>query len=100
MPTPKPASRSETSFEVAKLVQEAVRAERERLAEVLHATTCQDITGAYLMVCATARQCRRLAPEVEQKLNGLAKRLQEAGSRLGIVVHSLELGEPNTEENH
>lgn len=84
--------------EVAGLVQEAVRAERERIAKTLHATTCQDLTGAYLTACATARQCRKLAPEMEQKLNRLAEGLQEAGNRLRTVVHSLESEESSDEE--
>lgn len=98
MPSVQQPSEPEQPSEVAKLVVEAVQAERERISKLLHATTCQDFTGAYLMVCATARQCRRLAPEVEQKLNGLAERLQEAGSKLRIVVHSLESGAPSEED--
>ena len=95
MPTVQQPSEPAPSPEVARLVQEAVRAERERIAVTLHDTICQDLTGAYLMVCATARQCRIVAPEVEQKLDGLAKTLQEAGSKLKLVVHSLEAEKPD-----
>ena len=72
------------------MVQAAVRAERERMAKLLHATTCQELTGGYLMVCATALQCRKLAPELERKLNSIAERLQAAGEGLRQVLHSLE----------
>ncbi len=76
--------------DVTRMVQEAIQAERERMAKLLHATTCQDLTGGYLMVCATATQCRRLAPELEEKLNAIAERLQKAGEGLRKLVDSLQ----------
>ena len=81
------------------MVREAVRAERERMAKLLHATTCQDLTGGYLMVCATALQCRRLAPEFEPKLNGIAERLQAAGEGLRELLRSLQSEEPAGEND-
>ena len=72
------------------MVQAAVQTERKRIARLLHATACQELTGGYLMVCATALQCRKLAPELEHKLNTIAERLQAAGAGLRQVLHSLE----------
>ena len=72
------------------MVQEAVQAERERIAKLIHNTACQDLTGGYLMVCATARQYRELAPGVEQKLNAVAEKLQEAGEGLRKLLRSLQ----------
>ena len=85
--------------DAARMVQAAVRAERERMAKLLHATTCQELTGGYLMVCATALQCRKLAPELEHKLNTIAERLQAAGEGLRQVLHSLESEEQGKEKD-
>ena len=81
-----------------RMVQEAVQAERARMATLLHDTTCQDLTGGYLMICATAIQCRRLAPELEQKLNAAAEKLQEAGEGLRKLVLSLQPEEQRGEK--
>ncbi len=80
------------------MVQAAVQAERERMAMLLHATTCQELTGGYLMVCATALQCRKLAPELERKLNAIAERLQAAGEGLRQVLHTLQSEEQGEEK--
>ena len=99
MPTDEKPSEPETSPAVARMVREAIRAERERLAKLLHATTCQDLTGGYLMICATALQCRRLAPELEPKLQAIAERLQAAGEGLRQVLRSLETEEQPEKDN-
>ena len=90
---PKPSS------DAARMVREAVQAERERMARLLHATTCQDLTGGYLMLCAMAIQSRRLAPELEPKLNGIAERLQAAGEGLRQVLRSLQSEEQEREND-
>ena len=76
--------------DVGRMVRAAIQVERERISKLLHATTCQELTGGYLMVCATAMQCRKLAPEMERKLNAVAERLQVAGEGLRKVLHSLQ----------
>ena len=99
MPTDAEPSESTPLPDAARAVQEAVRAERERMAELLHATISQDLTGGYLMVCATALQCRRLAPELEPKLNAIAERLQAAGEGLRQLLHSLQFEEQQGEND-
>lgn len=93
MPTDEEPIEPDPTLDAARMVKEAIRAERERMAKLLHATTCQDLTGGYLMVCATAMQCRRLAPEIELKLNAIAERLQGAGEGLRQLLQSLQSDE-------
>ena len=99
MPSDAEPTELNPSPDTARMVQEAVQAERERLADLLHATISQDLTGGYLMVCATAMQCRKIAPELEHKLNTIAEKLQAAGEGLRRVLHSLQSGEKKEESN-
>ena len=99
MQTDEEPSDPKPSSDAARMVQEAVQAERERMARLLHATTCQDLTGGYLMICAMAVQSRRLAPELEPKLNAIAERLQAAGEGLRQVLHSLQSEEQAGEDD-
>ena len=71
-------------------LEEAIRAERARVAQILHDTVFQDLTGLYLMISAAARKCRQDAPEMEQKLNELAEKTRQAGTALGQIVRGLD----------
>ncbi len=84
--------------EVDRRVQAAVQSERERLAKLLHNTISQDLTGGYLIICATAIQYRKLAPELERKLNAIADRLQAAGEGLRQVLRTLQSEEQGEEK--
>ena len=90
MPNNEEPFEAELPPDTARRVRKAVHAERERIAKLLHATACQDLTGGYLMICATAIRCRKLAPELGQKLDAVAERLQKAGEGLRELLRSLQ----------
>ncbi len=70
-------------------VESALRRERERVAQVLHDTICQELTGFYMLACGMALKYKPLSPEAAQKLLEMAAKIQRAGVNLGEYVAAL-----------
>ncbi len=70
----------------------ALRRERERTADILHNTVCQELTGICLMASAAARQLHPVCPEASEKLQEIARLLQGAGTGLQEFVRTLRPG--------
>ena len=69
-------------------------AERQRIAQKLHDTICQELTGFYLMASGAALKYRALSPDAAQKLDDLAGKIQRAGANLGALVSQLRADDP------
>lgn len=67
----------------------AVRRERLRVAEVLHNTICQELTGIGLMASAAARRLPVDQGEVDQALREVSALVQRAGRGLQEFVRTL-----------
>ena len=71
---------------------DALCAERLRIAQRLHDTICQELTGFYLIASGAALKCRTTSPDAAQKLDDLAGKIQRAGANLGAFVSQLRVG--------
>lgn len=67
----------------------ALTRERARVAEALHNTICQELTGIGLMASAAARQHHATCPEAEQQFRELADLIQRSGAGLRDFVRTL-----------
>ncbi|MBV9128449.1 MAG: hypothetical protein JO117_10220 [Verrucomicrobia bacterium] len=67
----------------------ALRRERRRIAQALHDTVCQELTGIGLLVNAAAYRYRALSPEAEQKLREIAELIQRASTTLSQFTQAL-----------
>ena len=71
------------------LIEEMLRQERMRIAQVLHDTVCQELLGFQLVVGTLALQCQASSPEAAEKLQVLTERIQLAGRKLIVLMHTL-----------
>ena len=67
----------------------AVLRERRRVAEALHNTICQELTGIGLMASAAAHRLHANHPEAEATLREIAALVQHAGKGLQGFIRSL-----------
>ncbi len=73
--------------------QAALRRERQRVAQTLHDTVCQELTGLSLMATVAARRYQTVCPEAQEELRKIAALLQRAGVDLGEFVNTLRADE-------
>ena len=67
----------------------ALRQERRRLAQLLHNTVCQELTGICFLAGAAAHQHAGSDPAVGRKFEEIADLVQRAGASLAEIVHEL-----------
>ena len=67
--------------------------EMVRLAQRLHDTVCQELTGIGFLAAAAAHQNRTGDPRVEKQFREIADLIQRAGAQLAEIVHELRAGE-------
>ncbi len=67
----------------------AVRQERQRVAQLLHGTVCQELTGICFLAGAAAHKHGAADPEIGRKFAEIADLVQQAGARLAEIVHGL-----------
>ena len=67
--------------------------EKVRLAQRLHDTVCQELTGIGFLAAAAAHQNHRGNPRVEQQFQEIADLIQRAGAQLAEIVHELRAGD-------
>ena len=60
-----------------------------QLAQRLHDTVCQELTGIGFLAAAAAHQHRAGDPRVEQQFREIADLIQRAGAHLAEIVHEL-----------
>ena len=70
-------------------IEEALRRERERVAQMLHDTICQEVTGFHYLASALSIQCKVTDPAAAEKLQMLAEKIQTAGRELGKLISTL-----------
>ena len=71
------------------LIEEMLRQERRRIAQVLHDTVCQELLGFQLVAGTLALQCQTSCPEAAEKLQVLTENIQVAGRKLIALMHTL-----------
>src|SRR5688572_11263765 len=98
-----PPSGSDSSFlggeidrgnpEWRKAVSEAVDREQLRLAQLLHDSVCQSLTGVQMLARVIARKLQATAPETGDEVAELDHLLQQAVSEVHEAIHGLRLPE-------
>ena len=76
------------------MLENAIQNERERIAQTLHGTICQEITAAYFLACGVALRCEKTAPETPAQILELADKMQCAGRDPGKFATSLREDQP------
>ncbi len=61
----------------------------KELAQRLHDTVCQELTGIGFLAAAAAHQHRASDPRVEAQFQELADLIQKAGAHLAEIVHEM-----------
>ena len=79
---------------------DAVQGERARLAQSLHDTVCQTLSGAYLQAALLVRKCQPGQALSADELQALRDTLHGAVGELHELVHSLRQAEdaPSVDE--
>lgn len=85
----RPAAAKKPRKPAATTPRATLRRERQRVAQVLHNTLSQELTGIGLMASAAARQHREDCPAAEEKFREIAALVQRAGVGLREFVASL-----------
>ena len=67
----------------------ALRQERQRVAQLLHNTVCQELTGVCFLAGAAAHKHGGCDPEAGRKFGEIADLVQRAGAHLAEIVHDL-----------
>ena len=67
----------------------ALRRERQRLAQLLHNTVCQELTGVCFLAGAAAHKHGGPETEAGRKFGEIADLIQRAGAGLAEIVHDL-----------
>ena len=67
----------------------ALRQERQRLAQLLHNTVCQELTGICFLAGAAARKHGGSETEAGRRFGEVSDLVQRAGARLAEIVHDL-----------
>ena len=61
----------------------------KELAQRLHDTVCQELTGISFLAAAAAHQHRATNPQVEAQFQELADLVQRASTQLAEIVHAM-----------
>ena len=67
----------------------AVAQERRQLAQTLHDTVCQELTGVCFLAGAAAHKHGGVDTELGRKFAEIADLVQQAGTHLAEIVHEL-----------
>ena len=67
----------------------AVGRERQRLAQLLHNTVCQELTGICFLAGAAAQRHGAIDTDAARKFEEIADLVQRAGARLAEIVRGL-----------
>ncbi len=92
--SPAAATTESDGKESESISSDVITAERQRIAQRLHDTICQELTGFYLIASGAALKYRTLSPDAAQKLEDLAGKIQRAGANLGAFVSQLRADDP------
>jgi len=76
--------------------QIAIYAERRRISQMLHDSTCQSLTGIYLNATVTARKFQSMCPDAARELMQLSAQIHKATGELHEIVNSLRSPEQDT----
>ncbi len=67
----------------------AVAQERQKIAQLLHNTVCQELTGICFLAGAAAHKHNTGNAEAAKKFAEIAELVQQAGAHLAEIVHEL-----------
>ena len=67
----------------------AVEQERRQIAQTLHNTVCQELTGVCFLAGAAAHKHGGADTEIGKKFAEIADLVQQAGAHLAEIVHEL-----------
>ena len=67
----------------------AITQERQRIAQLLHNTLCQELTGVCFLAGAAAHKHGTVDVEAAKKFAEIADLVQQAGAHLAEIVHEL-----------
>jgi signal transduction histidine kinase len=74
-------------------ISEAIDREQLRLAQLLHDSVCQSLTGVQMLARVIARKLQATAPEAADEVAELDHLLQQAVSEVHEAIHGLRLAE-------
>ena len=88
-----PPRRYQRDPKLRRIVSEAIDQEQHRLAQLLHDSVCQSLTGVQMLARVIARKLQTIAPAAAGEVGELDHLLQQAASELHELVHGLRLTE-------
>lgn len=80
-------------------VSDAVRRERQRIAQLLHDTVCQSISGAALEAAVLSRALETEGSKAAATGNALRKMIRHAAVEIQRIALSLQEGPPESNED-